>query len=271
MKNLMKTTIKLLSVVFVICLSFSAIQAQKTLKKIVNNGELRVGLTADQPPFSMKNKAGKIIGYEVDMAELLAQSMGVKLKLVELPFNGLIEALDAGKVDMVMSGMTITPERNLKVAFVGPYMVSGKSILTKSSLLARTQTTQELNEGSRISIAVLEGSTSQTFVENYLDNVDITKVKNYDEAINLVRTDIVNALVADFPFCVISAMKYANEGVVALDQPLTIEPIGAALPKNDPLFLNLVQNYMNSLELAGVFDLLSARWLEDGMWMLEVE
>lgn len=255
----------------VVALIISNATAQKTLKKIVNNGELRVGLTADQPPFSMKNKAGKIIGYEVDMAELLAQSMGVKLKLVELPFNGLIEALDGGKVDMIMSGMTITPERNLKVAFVGPYMVSGKSILTKSSLLARTESTHELNEGSRISIAVLEGSTSQSFVEDYLENVDVTKVKNYDEAINLVRTDIVNALVADFPFCVISAMQYENEGMVTLDQPLTIEPIGAALPKNDPLFLNLVQNYMSSLELAGVFDLLSAKWLEDGMWMLEVE
>lgn len=267
----MKLFKKGFTVLLVVVMVISNASAQKTLKKIVKNGELRVGLTADQPPFSMKNKSGKIIGYEVDMAELLAQSMGVKLKLVVLPFNGLIDALDGGKVDMVMSGMTITPDRNLKVAFVGPYMVSGKSILTKSNVLAQTQTTKELNEGSRISIAVLEGSTSQSFVENYLDNVDVTKVSNYDEAINLVRTDIVNALVADFPFCVISALKYGHEGVVALDQPLTIEPIGAALPKNDPLFLNLVQNYMNSLELAGVFDVLSAKWLEDGLWMLEVE
>ncbi|UXX80237.1 transporter substrate-binding domain-containing protein [Reichenbachiella carrageenanivorans] len=267
----MKNTLKILSAILIICVSFCTAHAQGTLKKIVNKGELRVGLTADQPPFSMKNKQGEIIGYEVDMATLLAKSMGVKLKLVVLPFNSLIDALDGGKIDMVMSGMTITPERNLKVAFVGPYMVSGKSILTKSSILARAESTEELNEGSRISVAVLEGSTSQTFVETYMENVDMTKVKNYDEGINLVRTEIVNALVADYPFCVISAMKYGNEGMVTLDQPLTIEPIGAALPKNDPLFLNLVQNYVSSLELAGVFEMLSAKWLEDGTWMLEVE
>ena len=266
--NLFKKGMTLLLVVVIV---ISNATAQKTLKKIIKNGELRVGLTADQPPFSMKNKSGKIIGYEVDMAELLAQSMGVKLQLVQLPFNGLIEALDGGKVDIVMSGMTITPERNLKVAFVGPYMVSGKSILTKSNVLAQTQSTKQLNEGSRISVAVLEGSTSQSFVETFLDNVEVTKVDNYDEGINLVRKDLVNALIADYPFCVISAMKYRSEGMVALDQPITIEPIGAAIPKNDPLFLNLVQNYMNSLELAGVFDVLSAKWLEDGMWMLEVE
>jgi polar amino acid transport system substrate-binding protein len=96
--------------------------AEGVLSRIVESGELRVGTSGAQPPFTVKSKDGSLIGYEVDVAKLLANAMNVELKLVEMPFNELLAALDAGKVDVVMSGMTMTPERNLKAAFVGPWL-----------------------------------------------------------------------------------------------------------------------------------------------------
>ena len=97
--------------------------SQKVLSAILKKGEIRIGMTGTQPPFTMKSKSGELIGYEVDLAKALAKNMGVKLKLVEMPFSDLLGALKTGKVDAVKSGMTMTPERNLEVLFAGPYIL----------------------------------------------------------------------------------------------------------------------------------------------------
>lgn len=109
------------------------------------------------------------------------------------------------------------------------------------------------------------------FANAYITNADISPVKSYDQAIDMLRNDVVKAVVADYPFTLVSALKYSYEGIVSLEEPLTIEPIGTALAQGDPLFLNLVQNYMNSIELAGIFDELNQKWLQNGMWLLQVE
>ena len=149
----------------------AAAEKTGTLDRIVANGELRVGMSGNQPPYNMKNKNGKLIGLEVDMANLLAEAMNVKPVLVVKPFAQLIPSLLAGEVDVVMSGMTITAERNMKVAFVGPYNISGKSILTKSVTLAAAEHADDINVKD-VSLTALEGSTSQKFVEILLQKID---------------------------------------------------------------------------------------------------
>ena len=119
---------------------------QKVLSTILKKGEIRIGMTANQPPFTMKAKNGELIGYEVDLAKALAKNMGVKLKIVEMPFSDLLGAIKAGKIDAVMSGMTMTPERNLEVLFAGPYLLSGKAILTKSRLIEEISAATEATE-----------------------------------------------------------------------------------------------------------------------------
>ena len=107
------------------CQSFSttggAAPSSGRLPAILERGELRVGISGDLPPLNMKNKAGDIIGLEVDIVSALAHAMGLEVVLVETPFPKLIDTLLAGDVDVVISGMTMTPERNAYMAFVGPY------------------------------------------------------------------------------------------------------------------------------------------------------
>ena len=92
------------------------------LDRIVAKKELVVGTAASMPPLNMTMKDGQIAGMEIDLARLIAGALDVKLTLKQMNFNDLLPALQAGQVDMVLSGMTITPARNLKVAFVGPYL-----------------------------------------------------------------------------------------------------------------------------------------------------
>jgi polar amino acid transport system substrate-binding protein len=239
------------------------------LARVVERGELRVGMSGGQPPFTMKSKDGDLFGYEVDLAEMLAGAMGVKLTLVEKPFGELLGALAKGEVDAVMSGMTITPARNLKAAFVGPYVVSGKSILTKDSTLAAADEVEDINEAD-IKLAALAGSTSQSFVERLIPEAQLTTVPDYDAGVKLVLEDKVHALVADYPICAISVLRYGDKGLVTLAAPLTIEPIGIALPPGDSLLLNLVENHLGALEALGILDELDEAWFEDASWLIHL-
>jgi len=243
---------------------------QNTLSKIIKNGEIRIGMTGNQPPYSMKTKTDRLMGYEVDLATILAESMGVKLNMVELPFSELMPALQNGKIDAVMSGMTITPERNMKALFAGPYTLSGKSILTKSKVLAQISEAEEANL-KKYKITCLKGSTSERFVRAFMPNTEIIPVGNYDTGVDMVLNDQADALVADVAICLVTLLRYQDEGLVTLEEPLTIEPIGMALPSGDPQFLNLVENYLSALGLSGALQLLDQIWFEDGQWLLNMK
>jgi polar amino acid transport system substrate-binding protein len=243
-----------------------AAQDSPVLDRIVETSTLRVGMSGSQPPFNMKARDGAPMGLEVDLARALAAAMKVELQIVEKPFADLIPALENGEVDLVLSGMTITADRSRSVSFVGPYAISGKSILTKSDNLAAVQEAGELNEAD-IRLVTLRNSTSESFVRMNLPQAQLTLVDSYDEAIEMLRADQTGALVADMPICLLTVMRFPNEGFATLNQPLTLEPIGIAVPANDGQLQNLVRNYVTALEGTGILEALRQQWLENGAWI----
>jgi len=265
-----KKIFRSLTVLIVLVILALPLQAQNRLNEILKRGEIKIGMSGNQPPFSMKAKGGDLIGYEVDIAKLLAQSMNVKLKIEQMPFPDLLPALKEGKIDLVMSGMTMTPKRNLEAAFVGPYILSGKSILTKSSILAKASNSEEINQ-TNLKLATLKGSTSEDFANNFLTNTSLSLVNDYDEAIKMLSDDKVDVVVADYPICVLTLARYPEAGFATLSQPITLEPIGMALPPDDVLLLNMIQNYFNAMLLAGLLDGLEQYWFEDGSWLIQIE
>jgi len=266
---------KLTKIVWVVILSvtFSSIsfaQESSTISRILENGELRVGTSGNQPPYTFVNKENKVVGYEMDLATALSESIGVKLTVVQMPFNELLGALEKGKIDVIMSGMTITPERNLKAAFVGPYMVSGKSIMTKTANLEKLDEESEINQ-SQVTLVALEGSTSESFVKNFLPEAKLITTKDYDSAVKMVMDDKASAMISDVEIIAVTMLRYPNSDLTALTTPLTIEPIGMALPPNDFLFVNMVENYFSALQLAGYLDVWQKVWFEDGTWLLQMK
>jgi polar amino acid transport system substrate-binding protein len=236
------------------------------LDRIMQKGELVVGTAASMPPLNMTTKKGEIIGFEIDLGRMMASAMGVKLRLEPMEFSKLLPALENGKVDMVLSGMTITPARNLKVAFVGPYFISGKAFLTKIETIAKAKDATEVNSPN-VRLTALRGSTSQYFVEQVLPKVQLVPAKDYDEAVKLVIQGKVNAMIADYPICVISVYRYPNEGLLSVITPLTYEPLGIAVPSYDPHLVNWLENFLASLEETGGMDELKARWFGDASWL----
>jgi len=263
--------IRIVSSLLILLLFVSAAPALagKVLDGIVERGEIRVGMTGSQPPLNVMSKSGTLIGYEVDLVEILADSMGVKAKLVILPFPELLPALKKGDIDMVVSGMTITPERNTQVAFVGPYLLTGKSILTKSETLAAVADVIEIDMES-VTLTALAGSTSQEFAEVVIPKAKLQTTDDYDKAIKLVMDGQADAMIADIEICQLTVLRYPESGLATLTEPLTIEPIGIALPPGDPLLINLVENYLSALDMVGLLEQLHDAWYTDGSWLIQL-
>ncbi|RLA56321.1 MAG: ABC transporter substrate-binding protein [Gammaproteobacteria bacterium] len=240
--------------------------AGDTLRRVIDFKVLKVGMSANQPPLTMVNREGGVMGFDVDLAKALAAAMKVKLEVKAMPFGELMSALEADKIDMVMSGMSITPERTELISFVGPYMMSGKSILTKSSVLGKISSTEEINR-KNLKVLALSNSTSASFVKTEAPEATLIEINSYDEGVAMLIEGKADAMVADMPMCVLSVMRYPEAGLTTLDRPLTVEPIGIAISKDDPQFFNLVDNYLRAYEKTGVLTKLRQKWFEDNSWV----
>ncbi len=239
------------------------------LQRIIESGELRVGLSADQAPLNMRNKDGEIVGLDVDIVNALASAMGLEARLVNMPFANLLPALEKDQVDIVVSGMTITPERNVRVAFAGPYFISGKSVLTKNSDISTAENVDVLNTPDR-TYAALKGSTSEKFVKEFLPNAQLITTPNYDAAVQLVLDDKVDALIGDYQVCMLSVWRHREAGLLTRMSAFTVEPLGVAIPADAPLLVNLVDNYLETLEYTGLLGQFKAKWLSDGAWVSDL-
>jgi polar amino acid transport system substrate-binding protein len=236
------------------------------LDRILAKKELVVGTAANMPPLNMTTKDGQIIGMEIDIAFMIASGLDVKVTFKPMHFNELLPALEAGQVDMILSGMTITTSRNLRVAFAGPYFISGKSILVKEANVSSLDSISKMDSPDKVLVA-LKGSTSQFFVERFMPKAKLVLADDYDQAVAMVRQDKALAMVADYPICIVSVNRYLNEKLTTLKKPLSYEGVGIALPANDPLLVNVVQNFLNAMEKSGELENVTQRWFYDTSWM----
>jgi len=264
----MKKAVSVAVLVLFIALMLGGIASAGTvLDGILKKGELVVGMTGDQPPLNATTKNGEIIGLDADLARAIAVSMNVKIRFARMPFAELLPALQAGQVDMIVSGMTMTPERNLKVAFIGPYYVSGKGILTKLKTIESVK--KEGVNNPQFKVATLKGSTSQYVVEKAAPKAGLTLVASYDEALNLLFQDKVDAVIADYPFCVYSVVRYSDKGLAVGESKLSFEPLGIAV-REDALWINELDNFIKMLIASGDMNVLQDRWFKSGAWIKQM-
>ena len=230
-----------------------------TLSRIEQRGELVLGTSANMPPMTYKQPSGKVIGLDVDIARVMASALDAKLTIKTMAFNKLVPALKAGDIDVIISNMTITPERNRSVAFVGPYMSSGKCIITKQEGLAKAEQSEDLNT-SKTRIVVLKGSTSELFIKTLLPEATVTTTDDLQSGVKMVKEDKAGGMMTDFPVCLSTLKNYPDAGFVSLFSLLNYEPIGIAVPGNDPLFINWTENFLERLDGTGTLDEIGATW-----------
>jgi polar amino acid transport system substrate-binding protein len=240
--------------------------ASPVIDRILQRQALVVGMAGNMPPLNMTTKDGELIGFEVDLARAMAQAMGVSAKFEVIPFAELLPALESGKIDLILSNMTITPGRNLKVAFVGPYFTSGKAFLTKIKTIAMAKKPGDV-DAQKARLVALKASTSAAFVEKAFPDATLVVADDYDAAVKMVLEDKVDAMVADYPICVVSVFRYPDQGLLSVVTKLTYEPIGVGAPAGDPLLVNWLENFMEIADRTGLLEGLKEKWFQKADWL----
>ena len=200
-------------------------------ESVIKRGVLRVGLDTFVP-WAMRDKAGKFIGFEVDIAEALARDMGVSVQYVPTAWNGIIPALLANKFDVLIGGMTVTPERSEKVLFTDPYEYSGQSIAASTKIAPGLSSVEDFNKKD-ISISVRMGTTAEVAARSLFPNAVILPFGDEGQATQELRNGKAHAFVSSAPLPAQLAAQHPDSVYLPISGVLTKEPIGMALaPRN---------------------------------------
>lgn len=242
---------------------------ESTLEQILKRGTMRIGFSTFVP-WAMKDKKGDFIGYEIDVAARLAKDMGVKAEFVPTKWSGIIPALLTGKFDVIIGGMGIRPDRNIKVNFTIPYEHSGMSLVAGKKKAAGFSSLADFNKPS-VSIAARLGTTAASAAKKYLPQAKLRLFDDESQAIQELLNGRVHAVVSSAPMPAFQAVKHPDKLFLPLDGTFTKEPIGFAIRKGDVDTLNYFNNWIMVVEAEGWFKERMHYWFETRDWESQIQ
>ena len=240
------------------------------IQKILQRGELRVGFESGYVPFEMTDKKGNFIGFDMDFGRRLAKSMGVKFVPVNTAWEGIVPSLVTDKFDIIMGGMTITQERNLRISFADPYIVVGQTILLNKRHEGKVKSFKDLNDPKYILTSRM-GTTGEQAIKKFIPKATYKGFESEAEAGLEVINGKADALVYDLPFC---GFLYGSQGkgkTVFLNEPFTYEPLAWAINQGDPDFLNYLNNFLRQSKGDGFYEKVYNKWIIGSDWKKELE
>ncbi len=217
---------------------------------------LRVGVAKHLPPLSFEDK-GRRVGFEVDLAAGLGEQLGRPVRFVPRKETDLIPALLAGKIDIIMSGMTATAERAMRVSFAIPYLQSGQTAL------ARVDNADSVRFGfmrDKLKVGYQRGTTGALFVERNLPRAVKVPFSTAEAGARSLAKKKIDVFVHDAPVNHWLASTREAEGLTVVDAFLTSEPIAWAVRKDDPVLLNAANDYLKTISQDGRLTATIVRW-----------
>ena len=225
------------------------------LETIQEKGKLVVGMSADYAPYEFhyidENGKDVIGGFDVDIANEIADAIGVELVIQEMDFDALVSALPAGKVDLVISGMNPTEERAKVVDFSEVYYNSKHGILVRAEDADKYQTFADL-EGAKVGVQL--GSTQEKIAKTEIPNVNLQQLSNINNLILELKAGKVDAIVMEKP---VAEMAVKSNPELAVGKPIYEEQTGGnavGIAKNNPQLLAKVNEVITELNESGKMD-----------------
>ena len=175
----------------------AAAEGDSVLIDIQKRGKLRVGM-ATFVPWAMRDTEGNLIGFEIDVAKKVAEDMGVEVEFVPTAWSGIIPALIAKKFDVIIGGMSITPQRNLTVNFTIPYAHSGQQMASNISLAGDFKTLDDYNNSS-VTIACRRGATPCNIAQKRFPKASVRRFDDDAQAFQEVVNGNAHAMISSAP------------------------------------------------------------------------
>jgi polar amino acid transport system substrate-binding protein len=233
------------------------------IDKVIRKGKLRVGL-ASFVPWAMQDKKGEWVGFEIDVAKQLAEDMGVKIEFVPTKWEGLIPSLLTGKFDLIIAGMTGTPQRALKINFTNPYYYSGMNVVVHKNFSAGITDYMDLDKKGNTIVARL-GTTGAALAKATYKNATVRLFPDEGPMIQELLNGKATAFLGSAPQPAQLAAKYP-ETLMFLDKNLVQQPICIGVPKGDPDTLAYLNNWITTVRNNGFIQKKVDYWWQSLEW-----
>jgi polar amino acid transport system substrate-binding protein len=246
----------------------AALAASSVIEEIKRRNSLRVGMSTFVP-WAFRNRAGELIGYEIDVATRLAQDMGVRVEFVPTAWDGIVPALLAGRFDMIIGGMTVTAARNLSANFTNSYSASGVD-LAASRRLAEGMTTMEAWNRPNVTISGRRGTSALAAAQRLFPRATFRQFDDDAQSVLEVVNGRAHGMVGSMPRPRFAVLENESALFSPFPQPLARQIDSMALRKGDPDALNFLNNWIASRQLDGFLEERQAYWFLNREWRDQV-
>ncbi|UCD79073.1 MAG: transporter substrate-binding domain-containing protein [Desulfobacterales bacterium] len=220
---------------------------------------LRVGVTANSPPLIYK-QGNNIVGLEADLARELAKYLAKSPRFVELPWEDQIPALLENRIDIIMSGMTATTLREVRISFAIPYFQSGQMALIRRKDAPRFSTGL-FSFATSSAIGVIKDTTGEYYVETQFSSVKRKTYTNPRAAVKDLINNDIDMFIYDAPTVLYLASENENKGLTVLFARLTKEPLAWGIRKGDVQLLESANNFLRSFNDEGQLSKMIKYWI----------
>ncbi len=247
-----------LALILVTVASCQPQEVDKSLSRVIEAGELTIGIDPSYPPFETIDGKGQIAGYDVDLAEEIARRLGVRVSFVSVDIGSIQDGLLAKKFDVIVSSLPPFPEFTKKISYSRPYFNAGQVLVVASA----TKDISSLKDLEGKTLGVEGGSEADMAMRNLPRkpaNFDVQSYSTAEAAMTAVKAGRIEAAAID----TITATEFSKRegGVSIVGEPLTVEPFVIAARKADGLLLARIDRILAEIETDGFDAKLRAKWL----------
>lgn len=241
-----------------------ALARASVIETIKQRGAIRVGM-ATFVPWAMRDKEGELIGFEIDVANKVATDMEVDVEFIPTAWDGIIPALLAGKFDVIIGGLTITPARNLTVNFTDAYANSSLGVMANTKL-AKGLSWPDGYNASDVTLACRRGATPCAWMQANFPKATLRQFDDQGQVIQEVLNGNAHAMMSSQPLPAFTIFE--NPDVVFAPSEELIDPgnEGFALRKGDPDALNFFDNWILVNRSSGWLDERHDYWFGGRPW-----
>ncbi len=231
----------------------------RDLSAILADGVLHMGICLNFEPMGFRGENNMPDGFEVELAQHMARTMGLGLEITEITGNTLLAALTEGRIDIAACAVTATPERALRtVDFTEPYLFTGIQVLTRRG----SGITDLEAAGSDHTLLVRRGTTGEALVRELAPGARLAYVETTGDALLLMRQGQADAYVQDALAVAYFARLFPGE-FIALPEIYTTDPIAFVVLKQRPELLRWLDLYARSFRNSRAYSALYAKWWGD--------
>ena len=225
-------------------LIFSCGSQADALENILDRGKIRVGISLFTP-WAMKDKAGELAGFEIEVAKRLAEEMGVTPEFKVYTWVDIIAALNNGEIDVIIAGMSITPKRALQMNFTLPYAESGVSLVTNTEMTKQIEDLRGLNR-PQVVVAAAAKTLGSDVAKMVFDQADLRIMANHEDAKKALLEGRVHAYVAGPTQANFLALEHADSVDMPLTKPLLVSVTGMGVKKGEQELLNFLNAWITA-------------------------